>query len=194
MGGIKMLSDDELADALEAKGSSQLFHDTEEGELMRQAAQRLRSRGALGDVAGDIRIAIWNAGMKGGMGQDLTQAFIARAMVEPTMKRALSTPAREGVEALLREVRDKGLIYWEPQTQRGTVAKADMLRRIDAALTPTPPTAAGEPETKADIRRAEDRMIADWRKTMDAVEGTASEELTRQPTPPTAAQPEEGAR
>jgi hypothetical protein len=42
--GTKMLSDDELADALEAKGSSQLFHDTEEGELMRQAAQRLRSR------------------------------------------------------------------------------------------------------------------------------------------------------
>jgi hypothetical protein len=101
-----MLSDDELADALEAKGSSQLFHDTEEGELMRQAAQRLRSR----------------------------------------KDAPAPTPAREGVEALLREVRDKGLIYWEPQTQRGTVAKADMLRRIDAALTPTPPTAAQSEE------------------------------------------------
>lgn len=40
------------------------------------------------DVERDIRIAIWNAGMNGGMGQDLSQAFIGRAMAEPTMIRA----------------------------------------------------------------------------------------------------------
>lgn len=42
------------------------------------------------DIERDVRIAIWNAGMKGGMGQDLSQAFIVRAMAEPTMVRALA--------------------------------------------------------------------------------------------------------
>ena len=37
---------------------------------------------------------------------------------------------------LLHEVRDSGLIYWEPQTTRGAMAKADMIARIDAALSP----------------------------------------------------------
>ncbi len=45
------------------------------------------------EVERDIRIAIWNAGMAGGMGQDLTQAFIRRAMAEPMMARALSALA-----------------------------------------------------------------------------------------------------
>lgn len=35
---------------------------------------------------------------------------------------------------LLREARDSGLIYWEPNTARGHVAKADLLARIDAAI------------------------------------------------------------
>jgi hypothetical protein len=43
------------------------------------------------DVEGDIRIAIWNAGMNGGMGQDPTLAFIKRAMAEPAMMRVLAT-------------------------------------------------------------------------------------------------------
>jgi len=42
------------------------------------------------DIECDVRIAIWNAGMKGGMGQNLSQAFIVRAMAEPTMIRALA--------------------------------------------------------------------------------------------------------
>lgn len=42
------------------------------------------------DIERDVRIAIWNAGMKGGMGQNLSQAFIVRAMAEPTMVRALA--------------------------------------------------------------------------------------------------------
>jgi len=42
------------------------------------------------DVEGDIRIAIWNAGKNGGMGDDLTLAFIRRAMEEPCMQRALA--------------------------------------------------------------------------------------------------------
>jgi hypothetical protein len=44
----------------------------------------------IGGIEGDVRIAIWNAGMLGGMGQNLTLAFIRRAMDEPTMKRALA--------------------------------------------------------------------------------------------------------
>jgi hypothetical protein len=45
------------------------------------------------DIEGDIRIAIWNAGMNGGMGQDLTQTFIRRAMADPCMVRALASIA-----------------------------------------------------------------------------------------------------
>lgn len=37
-----------------------------------------------------IRIAIWNAAMSGGMGQELSQAFIRRAMDEPLMKRVIA--------------------------------------------------------------------------------------------------------
>lgn len=36
--------------------------------------------------------------------------------------------------ALLREVVDNGLIYWEPRTDRGANAKADMIRRCELAL------------------------------------------------------------
>lgn len=43
------------------------------------------------EVERDIRIAIWNAAMKGGMGQSLSQALIVHAMEEPCMARALST-------------------------------------------------------------------------------------------------------
>ncbi|QPQ55555.1 hypothetical protein IC614_02840 [Allosphingosinicella flava] len=54
------------------------------------------------DIERDIRIAIWNAAMNGGMGQDLSQAFIRRAMAEPTMVRALAalTNTAPLVEAL----------------------------------------------------------------------------------------------
>lgn len=45
----------------------------------------------------DIRVAIWNAGMNGGMGQDLSQAFIRRAMDEPTMQRALARLASQSL-------------------------------------------------------------------------------------------------
>lgn len=43
----------------------------------------------------DIRIAIWNAGMTGGMGQELTQAFIKRAMSDPSMLRAIRSLTTE---------------------------------------------------------------------------------------------------
>ena len=49
-----------------------------------------RDREMVEEVERDIRVAIWNAGMNGGMGQELTQAFIRRAMDEPCMKRALA--------------------------------------------------------------------------------------------------------
>jgi hypothetical protein len=35
---------------------------------------------------------------------------------------------------MLREVRDEGLIYWEPNTERGHVAKADMIARISRLI------------------------------------------------------------
>lgn len=35
---------------------------------------------------------------------------------------------------LLIEARDKGLIYWEPNTSRGHERKADMLARMDRAI------------------------------------------------------------
>lgn len=36
--------------------------------------------------------------------------------------------------AALRDAADNGLIYWEPQTDRGHVAKAQMLARIRSLL------------------------------------------------------------
>lgn len=38
------------------------------------------------------------------------------------------------LRAALEEARHKGLIYWEPNTERGHVAKALMLARIDALI------------------------------------------------------------
>lgn len=39
---------------------------------------------------------------------------------------------------LLREVKEKGLIYWEPNTTRGHERKAEMISRIDLALAAAP--------------------------------------------------------
>lgn len=38
----------------------------------------------------------------------------------------------EEASALLEEVQYKGLVYWEPKTQRGYERKADMIARIEA--------------------------------------------------------------
>lgn len=43
----------------------------------------------------------------------------------------------------LKDARDNGLIYWEPTTDRGHKKKAEMLKRINAAI------AAGEPTDAA---------------------------------------------
>lgn len=37
----------------------------------------------------NIRIAIWNACRNGGMGQDVSQAIVVRAMDEPLMRKAI---------------------------------------------------------------------------------------------------------
>lgn len=68
------------------------------------------------DIERDIRIAIWNAGMNGGMGQGLTQAFIRRAMDEPTMKRALDaiTAAERRGEERMREKAAEEAAAWFP--------------------------------------------------------------------------------
>lgn len=39
------------------------------------------------------------------------------------------------LEALLAEANNKGLIYWEPQTERGAVSKADMMALTDEIAT-----------------------------------------------------------
>jgi MarR-like DNA-binding transcriptional regulator SgrR of sgrS sRNA len=40
----------------------------------------------------------------------------------------------EALRDLLAHVRDKGLVYWEPNTARGRTAKATLHARIDALL------------------------------------------------------------
>jgi hypothetical protein len=57
-----------------------------------------------------------------------------------------SRPAVTGAvvpAGLLREVRDEGLIYWEPNTVRGQQQKALMLSRIEAALSASPAVPGG---------------------------------------------------
>jgi hypothetical protein len=49
------------------------------------------------------------------------------------------SPVRELV-ALLREVQDRGLIYWEPNTARGYVSKAQMVEKIRRVLELNPNT------------------------------------------------------
>ncbi len=65
------------------------------------------------------------------------EPVVRTAIHDPTMyERTIATLRTQLAEhkALLREARDKGLIYWEPNTERGYIAKAQMIARIDAAL------------------------------------------------------------
>jgi len=50
--------------------------------------------------------------------------------------------APEVVRLTLADARHNGLIYWSPNTERGHVAKAQMLARIDTALSTLPPPAS----------------------------------------------------
>ena len=47
------------------------------------------------------------------------------------------TRARDRLREMLIEVRDRGLVYWEPNTSRGHVSKAQMLADIDRVLEET---------------------------------------------------------
>lgn len=47
--------------------------------------------------------------------------------------------AVERLRAMLIEVRDRGLIYWEPNTSRGVVSRAQMFADIDKVLEETAP-------------------------------------------------------
>jgi hypothetical protein len=60
--------------------------------------------------------------------------------------RLASQPTEVGeiVISTLRDARDNGLIYWEPNTVRGAVAKSAMLARIDRILTPTTEAESGD--------------------------------------------------
>lgn len=54
-------------------------------------------------------------------------------------KRHLAAEARaDALAGALEDARTNGLTYWEPQTERGHVAKAQMLARIEAALAAQP--------------------------------------------------------
>jgi len=46
--------------------------------------------------------------------------------------------ALEKLRETLKDVRERGLIYWEPNTERGHITKATMLARIDTVLSSTP--------------------------------------------------------
>lgn len=63
------------------------------------------------------------------------------ASPSPPVPAPVPEPVRAGLVEALTEARHKGLIYWEPNTERGHVAKALMFVKIDAAL-----QAAGEKE------------------------------------------------
>jgi len=52
----------------------------------------------------------------------------------PAVVVGLAAEQIERLEAALRDARHNGLIYWEPNTTRGHVAKAEMLARIDTML------------------------------------------------------------
>ena len=41
---------------------------------------------------------------------------------------------RDALRAALKDARDNGLTYWEPNTSRGHISKAEMIARIDAIL------------------------------------------------------------
>lgn len=60
---------------------------------------------------------------------------------------------RDGLRTALIDARDNGLIYWEPNTSRGHVSKAEMIQRIDAALSangPSPETVPAMPVRSGD--------------------------------------------
>jgi hypothetical protein len=64
-----------------------------------------------------------------GIARDDMACILTAALPHLSSQREL----REAL-ALLTEARDKGLIYWEPNTRRGEERKAEMLDRIDAAI------------------------------------------------------------
>ncbi|EPX84759.1 hypothetical protein [Salipiger mucosus] len=64
---------------------------------------------------------------------------------------------------MLNEVRNKGLIYWEPNTDRGADAQRDMIGRIDAFLTPEG-DGTHDPIARANnlLREARDQGLIYW--------------------------------
>jgi hypothetical protein len=58
----------------------------------------------------------------------------------------------ERLRAMLTEVRDRGLIYWEPNTSRGHESRAKMLADIDKVLEETAPRKV--PEHKVTVQDA----------------------------------------
>lgn len=77
--------------------------------------------------------------------RDASNEMIDRADEEITAREAAEARLAE-TTALLREARDRGLIYWEPTTTRGAVAKSDMLARIDEML-----ERAADPELPTEV-------------------------------------------
>jgi hypothetical protein len=63
----------------------------------------------------------------------ISQGHDARATTAEARADRLTAERDEAVKALT-DARENGLIYWEPNTDRGYVAKAQMLARIDTVL------------------------------------------------------------
>lgn len=112
------------------------------------------------DIERDIRIAIWNAAMNGGMGQDLSLAFIRRAMDEVTMKRALaslspqSAPVTQGADGYNVD----GQVYEAAVKGRQDFREAyrRVLARLATAYEPT------EDELQAIREIGADQDLTDW--------------------------------
>ena len=62
-----------------------------------------------------------------------TRITLGDALAAEALAAALAAEV-EQLKVLLTEALEQGLIYWEPQTERGHIAKAGMQSRIRAAL------------------------------------------------------------
>lgn len=70
----------------------------------------------------------------------------------------------ETLRVLIRETIDKGLIYWEPNTERGYVRKAELIARLEAAL-----SASSHPQATSDtgLARLRERIWQEREKHGD---------------------------
>jgi hypothetical protein len=92
-------------------------------------------------------------------------AHYANGVTDLALQRRDTAEAQVAVLAsMLREVLYHGLIYWEPNTARGNIAKADMQGRIDILLESLPDSAV---KMRA-VAEAAERVCRAWNNEEDS--------------------------